>query len=133
MPFIIGVTGHRDLQEVSVGEVEKIAKEFFNQLKCDLPNVRIIVASGLAEGTDQLIAKVAISVGMELWAVLPTSVVEYEKDFISVESLKEFRKLLSGATDVLNASFLIQTDQDLPDRPKIYENQTNYLQFIMFL
>lgn len=122
MPFIIGVTGHRDLQEISVGEVEKIAKEFFNLLKRDLPNVRIIVASGLAEGTDQLIAKVAISVGMELWAVLPTSVVEYEKDFISVESLKEFRKLLSSATEVLNASFLIQTDQDLPDRPKIYEN-----------
>ena len=41
-----------------------------------------MVLSGLAEGVDQLVGFTALDSDLELWAILPTSISEYEKDFL---------------------------------------------------
>jgi len=56
----------------------------------------------MAEGGDQLVARVALEQGFDLIAVLPMLREEYERDFISEKSLDEFRALLGAASQVIS-------------------------------
>lgn len=127
IPFVIGVTGHRNLHIDAVDEVQKNVEKFFNKLRSDFPNSRFVILSGLAEGADQIIGTAALNTGFELWAILPTSVSEYEKDFLQPESLEKFRKLLEKSSKILNASALNGYESNFSSRPKIYENLRDQL------
>lgn len=127
IPVLIGVTGHRDLHALAINDVKKILDNFFYRIKQDFPNTRFIVVSGLAEGADQIVASTALSAGLELWAMLPTSINEYEKDFLDSENLDQFHKLLSSSSEIFNASILNDFDENFSLRPKIYENLRDQL------
>lgn len=122
IPYFIGVTGHRNIHIKAVDDVQKNVAEFFCKLKADFPNTRFIVLSGLAEGVDQLIAFTALNADFELWAILPTSISEYEKDFLQPEALEKFHTLLGNSSNILNASTLNGCEENYSSRPKIYEN-----------
>jgi len=55
----------------------------------------------MAEGGDQLVARVALEMGVELVAVLPMRQEEYERDFESATALAEFRSLAARAGQVI--------------------------------
>jgi hypothetical protein len=97
VPLVIGVTGHRDLR---AGDIEKLANKtskVLRQLREQYPYTPFIIFSALAEGADRLVAKTALDLGAELVVPLPMPQELYEKDFLTPESIAEFRLLLSRA------------------------------------
>lgn len=97
VPIVIGVAGHRTLGASETAIADSAAAEF-HSLKKNYPNTPFIVLSGLAEGADRLLVKIAFrELGAKLFAILPLPGEEYKKDFATEASRKEFDALLSSA------------------------------------
>jgi hypothetical protein len=97
----IGVTAHRDLLDVEAGVIEAGVEALFSQLATAFPDLPLELLTPLAEGGDQLAARVAIRKGIPIVAVLPMEQPEYEKDFLDRQSLAAFRSLLGQAERVI--------------------------------
>jgi hypothetical protein len=97
IPIVLGVTGHRDLREEDVPELEKKVDSIFDDLKTKYPHSPLILLSPLAEGADRLAARIALKYRARLVVPLPMAKEEYEKDFITPQSLTEFNDLLGKA------------------------------------
>ncbi len=103
IPIVVGVTGHRDLREGDRPVLEEKVREILTELRTSYANSPLVVLSSLAEGSDQLVARVALDCGAQLMAPLPMPVDEYRKDFVSENVLREFSDLLGRAA----ASFVL--------------------------
>jgi hypothetical protein len=104
LPLVIGVTGHRDLREEDVpqleAEVERIIAGLRSDYLDDDSETPIIVLSALAEGADRLVARVALRQGARLIAPLPMPREEYRRDFepgLKPGNAAEFDALLAQA------------------------------------
>src|SRR4051794_19552955 len=104
LPLVIGVTGHRDLREIDVPELERQVASLIMTLRADYlgndSEVPIIILSSLAEGADRLVARVGLAHGARLIAPLPLPVDEYRRDFdpgIVPGNVSEFDDLLERA------------------------------------
>lgn len=97
----VGVTGHRDLVAAEVPEIEARVSQFLLTLHQRFPDLPLQLLTPLAEGGDQLVARVALSLDVELVAVLPFDQAEYEKDFETDAELDQFRGLLQQASQVI--------------------------------
>lgn len=98
MPITIGVTGHRLIAAADLPAVEKAVGSILDTLKAKAPQTPLLLLSGLAEGADRLVARIAMEKhGAELCAVLPMSVEDYRLDFATPESKAEFDRLLASA------------------------------------
>ncbi len=90
--FVVGVTGHRRLFPEDIAEITRKVRLFF--LENFSPKDSVFVLSGLAEGADQLAAKIVWELkqkerpNFHLIGLLPMPVGFYEKDFSenSIES-----------------------------------------------
>ncbi len=100
LPLIVGVTGHRDLRAENIGALEREVREAFSRIKRDYlgagGDTPLIVMSSLAEGADQLAARVALEMGAGLISPLPLPTEEYRSDFSSGAGA-EFERLLGLA------------------------------------
>lgn len=98
-PFIVGVTGHRDLRAQDRAILSQRAREILLDLKKQFPSTPLILISALAEGADRLVASVALEppIGARLVVPLPMPLHCYEEDFTTPESLAEFRLLFGKA------------------------------------
>src|SRR5579863_4912526 len=94
-PFVIGVTGHRDLRAEDVPHLERRVRHIFERLRERYPSTPFLVLSSLAEGADQLVARVALlpEFGARLVVPLPMPVELYAKDFETPDTLNEFHCL----------------------------------------
>lgn len=92
--FVVGVTGHRDLNVANRKALAEQISRVLGELQQRMPGVPIEVATGLADGADREVALVALEMGMPVRAVLPMPKDMYLSDF-APESLTEFEKLLS--------------------------------------
>ncbi|HLF31225.1 MAG TPA: hypothetical protein VI566_09415 [Xanthomonadales bacterium] len=101
MYLSIGVTGHRDLLEAETPGLESQVRAFFQSLAKRFPRLELQLLCPMAEGGDQLAARIALELGIGLVAVLPMARDEYEQDFRSPASLQEFRDLLASARQVI--------------------------------
>ena len=147
-PLVIGVTGHRDLREETVPQLEQKIKEIFLQLHKDYPATPLVLISALAEGADRLAADVALSpqLGVRLIVPLPMPIDLYEQDFDRVSVLEtplgavvvedstreEFRALLGRAANcfVLNlaeGNTLQSISRPGPERDRQYEVVGRYI------
>ena len=95
LPMVIGVTGHRDLREDEHDKLTAAVTECFAKLRKLCPHTPMILLSSLAEGADQLVARVALDMKFEaddaklgpddkrikLVVPLPMALPEYERDF----------------------------------------------------
>jgi hypothetical protein len=97
----IGVTGHRDLRPQDVATIEAHVRSFYQGLQESFPDLPLQLLTALAEGADQLAARVALSMGIPIVAVLPMEQSDYEKDFGSPEAVAEFRSFLVDAAQVI--------------------------------
>src|SRR6266540_1483385 len=103
-PLVVGATGHRDLRDQDVPWLEQEIADIIAALKRDYlgsdGETPLIVLSALAEGADQLVARVALGQGARLVAPLPMPLEEYRRDFapgLRPDALKEFDRLLGQA------------------------------------
>jgi hypothetical protein len=102
----IAIVGHRperitDASAVSArlaDTLETIATAL-RKIGDDRPLPRLV--SALAEGADRMGAHAALALGMPLDVVLPFRPCEYEQDFATQASLREFRALLNQAASVI--------------------------------
>ncbi len=97
----MGVTAHRDLVAAEIPDIEVKVGAFFRGLGQDFPGLPLLLLTPLAEGGDQLAARLALSLGIPFVAVLPMEQAEYERDFTSENALSEFRNLLAAAIQVI--------------------------------
>ena len=80
-PFIIGVTGHRDLHPDDLAQLRGAVTAFVHLIKADLPDSELHFAIGMAEGADLLVAQTVLELGMRVNAILPMPLAEYAADF----------------------------------------------------
>ena len=98
IPFIFGVTGHRDLRDGDVPRLEERVRSLFVKYQKDYPYTELIVISALAEGADMLVARVAKELGVTLHVLLPYQEEEYLKSFDDPHNIKAFKELMAYAS-----------------------------------
>ncbi|MEI8134720.1 MAG: hypothetical protein WCH46_06535 [bacterium] len=98
LPMVIGFTGHRAFPGEDVVGIEKMVREVFESLRKKYSSTPIVLLTSLAEGADRFGALIALQLGIEYIVPLPMKPEEYEKDFPTEESKKEFYDLLSKAS-----------------------------------
>ncbi|MGD0438347.1 MAG: hypothetical protein ABSB86_17955, partial [Bryobacteraceae bacterium] len=98
-PLTIGVTGHRDLRDDDVDQLERKVKHILGRLRRQYPSTPLVVLSALAEGADRLVARIALrpEFGARLVVPLPMPRILYGMDFEIPGSLQEFDGLLEKA------------------------------------
>jgi hypothetical protein len=104
VPLVIGVTGHRDLRSQDIPRLEREVGAIITRLRQDYlsgdSETPLILLSALAEGADQIAARVALAQGVRLIAPLPMPLAEYRHDFdpgIAPGAAGDFEKNLSQA------------------------------------
>ena len=80
-PFIVGVTGHRDLQPGELLQLRGAVAEFVRLIRARLPESELQFAIGMAEGADLLVAQTILELGERVNAVLPMPLRDYAADF----------------------------------------------------
>lgn len=97
MQLTVGVTGHRDLLAEEIPVLQEKVRDFFLKLQTDYPDLDLQLITPLAEGSDRLVANVALELGVSLIVPLPMPQADYELDFSSPDSVKSFREILKEA------------------------------------
>lgn len=98
IPIVLGVTGHRDIPPADVPVLHAAARDYLTSTMVKgYSDTDIIVLSALAEGADRIVARAAIAAGCRLGVFLPFPADEYERDFETPDSKREFRDLLAVA------------------------------------
>jgi len=104
VPLVIGVTGHRDLRSQDIPRLEREIGAILTRLRQDYlggdSDTPLILLSALAEGADQIAARVALAQGIRLIAPLPMPLDEYRRDFdpgLAPGAAADFEKNLSQA------------------------------------
>jgi hypothetical protein len=80
-PFIIGVTGHRDLHPDDLVQLRGAVTRFVQLIKADFPDSELQFAIGMAEGADLLVAQAVLELGIRVNAILPMPLADYAADF----------------------------------------------------
>jgi hypothetical protein len=105
----IAVTGHRILDEID--KLQAGLEQVVHRLEDAYPGPWTIV-SALAEGADRLVAhRLLARKGTRLVAVLPLEREDYETDFATDESRREFADLVDQAVDVVKAPAQASRDE----------------------
>jgi len=118
----IGVSGHRvppKLPEESEAPLRVLIDHMLAAIAAAARKANsgsaLVIVSSLAEGSDRIVAAAGLAAGFALQAVLPFEKAEYERDFETPMSRREFEELLARACDVF------ELDGDADERPRAYE------------
>lgn len=126
LPLYIGVTGHRDIRDEDRGILKQGIKDFIEKKQKQCPNTPIVLLTPLAEGADRIAAEAALDCNVDFIAVLPMPVDEYRKDFVNVESTKEFERLLALRSFKIELSLQKGTSIDQVNKDIKYRNEQYY-------
>jgi hypothetical protein len=92
-PFIVGVSGHRDLHPKTLQHLRLALEEILKRLKEHLPDSEVRVMAGMATGADLLVVQTALALGFGVDAMLPMRLDQYAADF-DPDSLALLKTLL---------------------------------------
>ena len=125
-PLTIGVTGHRDLRDADLEDLERKVAQVFSRLRKQYPCTPLVVLSALAEGADRLVARIALrpEFGAKLLVPLPMPRILYALDFEAPGSLAEFDDLAAQADQCFEISPVDDPEallQPGPARDRRYE------------
>lgn len=95
--LVIGVTGHRNLHESGLPVLRARVRTFLLDLQARYPQLPLVLLSSLAEGSDQLVAQVALDLGLRVVAPLPMPAALYRGDFDHPPSLMLLERQLQQA------------------------------------
>ena len=130
IPLVVGVTGHRDLLEEELVGIEKAVNDFIDELLKRYPDLPLLFLTGLAEGADSLVAKVASKRGCEVRNVLPMPITEYRKDF-SGDAAAKFEEL-EQLNETIELPVAPQTGQSA-ELPATVNRNVQYARLGVFL
>ncbi len=107
LPLMLGVTGHRDLRPEDLPELRKqttrvlgdIRKRWIKQQGKTSGSLYLL--SGMAAGADQLAAECAMEMGIQVVAVLPMLLEQFEDDFSEPNERTHLRDLVSRSSAVV--------------------------------
>jgi len=125
----IGVTGHRDLRAAEIPALRQKVRDFFKQLESEFPGLQPQLITPLAEGSDRLVADVALELGYGLIVPLPMPQADYEMDFSSAEAVEAFRDSLKLARVI----HLRTLQEDSGISPNREERKRQYAQMGTFI
>lgn len=141
IPFVIGVTGHRNISLSEAKRVRPILEDYFTSHARAHPEVPLRLFSGLAEGADRIVASAFLAVrdrlknknrdrvgAWELVVTLPFAEDAYRDDF--PETVLEFRDLLAEASSVVTVTdqSVVKLRSDPSARDDGYEAQGYFMQ-----
>lgn len=125
IPFVIGVSGHRDLDDPNL--IYKSCLKTFKRIQGKSADTPKILLCGMATGADQVAAEAALKVGWKVFAVLPMPKESYLDDFSALEQLS-LESLLERCEKVIELPLAKQVDSDIYDpRDQQYRNLGIYL------
>jgi len=128
IPFVVGVTGHRDLLPQDYEELAARVRSLLQSFLAQFPNSPAVLLSSLAEGADQLAAEQALMVGYRLIAVLPLPMASFEEDFGTEAGKAKFRELVSKAAAVIEIPAPAGPhERSVLERPYAYARAAAYL------
>jgi hypothetical protein len=78
LPILVGVTGHRDILPASLPSVQNGVRDALTALLADL-GPSLVVMTALAEGADQVVAEIALELGIRMIAVSPMPLELYRR------------------------------------------------------
>jgi hypothetical protein len=98
----VGIVGHRNniIRPQDTEALTAKVEDVLERIARVAGERGLTLTSPLAEGADRIGARVALSAGYTLECPLPFERSEYEKDFASEESRREFREMLDAAERV---------------------------------
>ncbi len=106
LPLLIGTSGHRDIRPDDVPILEERVRMLLDRIQQQYPSSPVAVLTSLAEGADRLTARVALSLGIDVHAVLPMPAAYYRSDFTAPTSADEFDLLLAHSKRVIVLPFI---------------------------
>jgi hypothetical protein len=80
-PFVVGVSGHRDLHPAALEQLREAISAILKELAERLPDSELRVMAGMAAGADLLVVQTALELGFGVDALLPMPLAQYESDF----------------------------------------------------
>lgn len=93
-PFIIGVSGHRNVHPSAIAAMRQEIRAFFELLRSRMPHTELRLMTGMAQGADLIAADVALESGVRVEALLPRPFDQYVAEFDSA-SAELLRRLLA--------------------------------------
>lgn len=99
VPFLVGITGHRDLRPEDHSVLEASLQRIFKSLLTAMPTTPVWLITGMATGADQFVAQVAEKQGLRVVPILPMPRQDYEQDFSEAE-LIAFNALMEGKASI---------------------------------
>jgi hypothetical protein len=93
-PFVVGISGHRDLHPAALEQLRTTVAAFLKQLAERLPDSELRIMAGMAAGADLLVVQTALELGFGVDALLPMPLAAYETDF-DPQSFARLKTLLA--------------------------------------
>lgn len=93
LAFAVGVTGHRDIRPGDEAAAGERVRALLKTVKSELREARLEILTGLADGADRLVTRIALEEGIAVRAVLPMPRDLFMADF-DAGSRDEFQRLL---------------------------------------
>lgn len=93
-PFVVGISGHRDLHPAALQQLRAAVAGILKQLAQGLPDSELRIMSGMAAGADLLVVQTALELGFRVDALLPMPLADFAADF-DPESLALLKTLLA--------------------------------------
>jgi hypothetical protein len=93
-PFVVGVSGHRDLHPEAFQHLRDAVATILKQLQGHLPDSELRMMAGMAAGADLLAVQTALELGLGVDAMLPMPLAQYAADF-DAESFSLLETLLA--------------------------------------
>jgi hypothetical protein len=94
-PFVVGVSGHRDLHPDTLQHLRRALGAILLQLKERLPDSEVRIMAGMASGADLLVVQTALELGFSVDAMLPMRLEQYAADF-DLDSFALLKTLLAN-------------------------------------
>jgi hypothetical protein len=114
--LVVGVTGHRNLRPGDLPRVRQQVRRFLSGLRERHPRLPVSVLSSLAEGSDQLVADVALAMGLRVVAPLPMAPELFREDFLEPGARAAFDRQLQQV-DVLQLPIFAGNDAGAIAKP----------------
>jgi len=129
LPIVIAVSGHRDLIDQDLPGIKDAVHQKLLDIKNTAAGVPIILLSGLAKGADQLVAELALGLGLNVVAVLPMPKDDFLEDFQDEAERQYFENLYQSCHSHIELPWHegpVDNDISAP-RDQQYRNQSIFI------
>ena len=126
-PFMLGVSGHRDLTAGGIADLRDAVARFVDELHQLLPDTPLRILVGMADGADLVVAQTAVDLGVLVEALLPMPLKEYAADF-DAPTFQRLQTLLQHpqvrCVELTHPSSNALAGNSMPLRDQLYANLT---------